>query len=145
MSRWRWSLLPLTGLVLISLSLLGAYFVQGPVKGQCFILLIFDSVSDKNNIINTNLISVCSRLYVEMVKRRWFKRYLKKLSAALYLKVIVMWTCSVNIVDIDSRLAELHAWIRNRGKHLMILVSDSYNAGLTERKHLLIVLFFQVQ
>lgn len=39
--RWRWSLLIVTGLVLISLSLLGVYLIQGALKGQCCIYFVY--------------------------------------------------------------------------------------------------------
>lgn len=74
--RWRWSLLLLIGSLLMCLLIIGAYFIQGVLKGLWSIIWSLNGdktylkkTNKKNNLIGELCFS--HRLCVEMVERRW--------------------------------------------------------------------------
>lgn len=66
-SRWRWSLPLLIGLLLMCLTILGAYFIQGVLKGQ----LSLWSPLNINSVLAKDL-NVCSVFLLGYVWR-WLK------------------------------------------------------------------------
>lgn len=66
-SCWRWSLIVLIGLLLMCLAILGAYFVQGVLKGQCSVCNSLNNYSYLADDLN-----VCSVFLLGYVWR-WLK------------------------------------------------------------------------